>query len=102
MHTIRSRALTNVTSYSACIAEAAMRMPQRGTIHSVFNAAANVIFPHDPQGTRTGYPYYDTHSHGGFILSLNAAATPRMPNGLQISSPPGSFPFPALRTGMPV
>ncbi|HEX6483907.1 MAG TPA: DUF2877 domain-containing protein [Ktedonobacteraceae bacterium] len=59
-------------------------MPQRGTVHSVFNAAANIVFP------------------GSFVLSLNAAATPRMPNGIQLSSPPGSFPFSALRVGMPV
>src|SRR5258706_16231377 len=84
MYSIRSRALTNVTSYSACIAEAAMHIPQRGSIHSVFNAAANIVFP------------------GGFVLSLNAASTPRMPNGVQLSSPPGSFPFSALRVGMPV
>jgi hypothetical protein len=61
-----------------------MGMPQRGTVHSVFNAAANIVFP------------------GNFVLSLNALATSRMPNGLQLSSPPGSFPFSALRAGMPV
>src|SRR5258706_14682426 len=102
MYSIRSRALTNVTSYSACIAEAAMHIPQRGSIHSVFNAAANIVFPGIPQGTRQGYPYHTTPIPGGFVLSLNAASTPRMPNGVQLSSPPGSFPFSALRAGMPV
>jgi hypothetical protein len=102
MYSIRSRALTNVTSYSACIAEAAMHMPQRGSIHSVFNAAANIVFPGIPQGTRKGYPYHTTPIPGGFVLSLNAASTARMPNGVQLSSPPGSFPFSALRVGMPV
>ena len=81
---MRSRALTNVTSYSICIAEAALRRPQRGVVHSVFSAAANIVFP------------------GNFVLSLNAAVTPRMPNGLQLSSSAGSFPFSALRPGMPV
>src|SRR5258708_20704264 len=84
MHSMRSRALTNVTSYSMCIAASAMGMPQRGTVHSVFNAAANIVFP------------------GNFVLSLNALATTRMPKGLQLSSPPGRFPFWALRAGMPV
>src|SRR6266446_2500845 len=138
MSSIRSRVLINVTSYSACIAEAAMHMPQRGSIHSVFNAAVNIVFPGIPQGTRKGYPYHTTpipgipqgtrkgypyhttpipgipqgtrkgypyHTTpipGGFVLSLNAASTPRMPNGVQLSSPPGSFPFSALRVGMPV
>src|SRR5258706_11493269 len=84
MHSMRNRALTNVTSYSMCIAASAMGMPQRGMVHSIFNAAANIVFP------------------GNFVLSLNALATSRMPNGLQLSSPPGSFPFSALRAGMPV
>jgi hypothetical protein len=34
-----------------------MGMPQRGTVHSIFNAAANIVFP------------------GNFVLSLNALAT---------------------------
>src|SRR6266567_4780313 len=102
MSSIRSRALANVTSYSVYIAEAAKHMPQRGSIHSVFNAAVNIVFPGIPQGTRKGYPYYTTPIPGGFVLSLNAASTPRMPNGVQLSSPPGSFPFSVLRVGMPV
>ena len=102
MSSIRSRALANVTSYSVYIAEAAKHMPQRGSIHSVFNAAVNIVFPGIPQGTRKGYPYHTTPIPGGFVLSLNAASTPRMPNGVQLSSPPGSFPFSALRVGMPV
>ncbi|MFL5628542.1 MAG: DUF2877 domain-containing protein [Ktedonobacteraceae bacterium] len=72
------------TSYSACIAPAAGGAPQRGVIHSVFRAAANISFP------------------TGFMLSLNAASSPAMPNGLQLSSPAGSWPFSALRVGMPV
>src|SRR6185312_600069 len=106
-----------------------MRAPQRGTIHSVFNAAANIIFPHPYYDTkpaaepnrshskggadvgqgplwspsaRDAHPHYDTNTHGNFVLSLNAAATPRMPNGLQLSSPAGDFPFSALRVGMSV
>ena len=117
MHAMRGRPLTEVTSYSMCIAEAAMRMPQRGTVHSVFNAAANIVFPSNLQATHSILqatdkellilpqrrdPYADTRSHGSFVLSLNAATTPRMPNGLQLSSPPGNFPFSALRAGMPV
>src|ERR1700730_14510810 len=102
MYSIRNRALTNVTSLSACIAEAAMHLPKRGTIYSVFNAAANIVFPGIPQGTHEGYPYHTTPIPGSFVLSLNAASTPRMPNGVQLSSPPGSFPFSALRVGMPV
>src|SRR5258708_8654248 len=84
MPAMRGRALTNVTSYSMCIAASAMGIPQRGMVHSIFNAAANIVFP------------------GNFVLSLNALATSRMPNGLQLSSPPGSFAFSALCVGMPV
>jgi hypothetical protein len=123
MHTIRSRALTYVTSYSACIAEAAMRAPQRGSIHSVFKSAANIIFPRPHYDAKPVAEPNRSHSKGGggggvgrgplwspsagdthdsFVLSLNAVATPRMPNGLQLSSPAGSFPFSALRVGMPV
>ena len=76
-----------------------MGLPQRGVIHSAFNAAANIVFP------------------SGFILSLNAASSShladksalgtinqptRMPNGLQLTAAPGTFPFTALRAGMPV
>ena len=76
--------LTRASSYSTYVAVAARGVAQRGVIHSVFPAAANIIFP------------------GGFVLSLNAITSPRMPNGLQLSTPPGTFPFPVLRAGMPV
>ena len=71
-----------------------MGAPQRGVIHSAFNAAANIVFP------------------GGFILSLNAASRTqqsegercisRMPNGLELSCVAGTFPFTELRAGMQV
>src|SRR2546423_6805633 len=76
--------LTRASSYSTYVGVVARGVAQRGVIHSVFPAAANIIFP------------------GGFVLSLNAITSPRMPNGLQISTPPGTFPFAALRAGMPV
>lgn len=76
--------MLRATSYSACIALAARGAPQRGAIHSVFRSAANISFP------------------TGFVLSLNAASSPAMPNGLQLSSPAGNWPFSALRVGMPV
>ena len=76
--------LTRASSYSTYVALVARGVAQRGVIHSVFPAAANIIFP------------------GDFVLSLNAISSPRMPNGLQLSTPPGTFPFPVLHTGMPV
>ena len=86
--------LLKATSYSTCIAAAVMGAPRRGIIHSAFDAAANIVFP------------------GDFVLSLNAASfsqhsggdlpLPRMPNGLQLTAPAGTFPFIALRVGMPV
>ncbi|MFL5701070.1 MAG: DUF2877 domain-containing protein [Ktedonobacteraceae bacterium] len=76
--------LTRASSYSTYVALVARGAAQRGVIHSVFPAAANIIFP------------------GDFVLSLNAISSPRMPNGLQLSTPPGTFPFPVLRAGMPV
>src|SRR5436305_1745277 len=76
--------LTRATSYSTYVAVVARGVAHRGVIHSVFPAAANIIFP------------------GGFVLSLNAITSPQMPNGLQLSTPPGTFPFSALRAGMPV
>ena len=81
--------MLKVSSYSTCIAAAVKGLPQRGIIHSTFDAAANILFPAD------------------FVLSLNAASsssqpTPGMPNGLQLTAPPGTFPFSALRAGMPV
>ncbi len=72
------------SSYSTCIAAAAVGAPQRGVVHSVFDAAANIVFP------------------GGFVLSLNAVSSAQMPNGLQLSALPATFPFSALRAGMPV
>ncbi|MFL5693183.1 MAG: hypothetical protein ACJ795_15400, partial [Ktedonobacteraceae bacterium] len=53
-------------------------------IHSVFRAAANILFAQD------------------FVLSLNAATSPRMPNGLQLSPAAEGWPFSVLRVGMPV
>ena len=66
-----------------------MGPPQRGIVHSAFDAAANILFPDD------------------FVLSLNAAPsssqpTPCMPNGLELTAQPGTFPFNALRAGMHV
>jgi len=80
----RSYALTRATSYSTCLAAAAAGAAQRGVVHSVFYAAANIVFP------------------GGLVLSLNAADSTRMPNGLELSNSPGTFPFTILRPGMPV
>src|SRR2546425_1629733 len=77
-------ALTRASSYSACVVAAARGPAQRGVIHSVFPAAANITFP------------------GDFILSLHAVTSPCMPNGLQLSALPATFPFSALRAGMPV
>ncbi len=79
-----SPALTRATSYSTLLATAAAGKAQRGVIHNAFDAAANIVFP------------------GDLVLSLNAANSPRMPNGLELSSVPGTFPFTALRPGMPV
>ena len=66
-----------------------MGSPQRGIVHSTFDAAANILFPDD------------------FVLSLNSAPSssrlaPCMPNGLQVSALPGTFPFTDLHVGMPV
>ena len=80
----RSFSLTRVTSYSTCLATAAAGAAQRGVVHSVFNAAANILFP------------------GGLVLSLNAVDSVRMPNGLELSNAPGTFPFTLLRPCMPV
>src|SRR5947209_12164774 len=81
---VGSLALTRTTSYSTLLATAVAGKAQRGMIHSAFNAAANIIFP------------------GDLVLSLNAANSPRMPNGLELSSISGTYPFSALRPGMPV
>jgi Protein of unknown function (DUF2877) len=79
-----SFALTRVTSYSTYLTTAAAGTARRGVIHSAFNAAANIVFP------------------DGLVLSLNAADSARMPNGLEISSSPGTFPFISLRPAMSV
>ena len=83
MPTDRSFALTRAT-YSTLLTTAAAGEAQRGMIHSVFKAAANIVFP------------------GGLVLSLNACGSPRMPNGIELSSAPGTFPFNMLRPGLPV
>ncbi len=70
-----------VPSYSTCIAECIVGPPRRGRVHSVFTTAANIIFPDD------------------FVLSLNTASSPRMPNGIQL---PISSPLSYLRPNMPV
>ena len=84
MSTDRSFALTRATSYSTLLTAAAAGEAQRGMIHSAFKAAANIVFP------------------GGLILSLNASNSSRMPNGLELSSVPGTFPFTMLRSGQTV
>lgn len=77
-------ALTRASAYSTNVAVVARGVVRRGVIHSVFPAAANILFP------------------GDFVLSLNAITSPRMPNGLQLSTPSGTFPFSVLHAGMPV
>ncbi|GAC1349390.1 MAG: hypothetical protein NVSMB27_22100 [Ktedonobacteraceae bacterium] len=81
---VGSLALPRSTSYSTLLATAVAGKAQRGMIHSAFNAAANIVFP------------------GEVVLSLNAANSPRMPNGLELSASSGTYPFTALRPGMPV
>ncbi|HVB25028.1 MAG TPA: DUF2877 domain-containing protein [Ktedonobacteraceae bacterium] len=71
-------------SYSTCIAEAVSGPPRRGFVHSAFQSAANIIFP------------------DGLLLSLNAATSPRMPNGIQLATITGNMPISHLRVGMPV
>jgi len=71
-------------AYSHMIEEVVAGLPRRGIVHSVFGAAANVLFP------------------AGFMLSLNARSAPRMPNGLQLSAGAGAYPFSELRVGMHV
>ena len=73
-----------VLSCSICIAGAVTGPLQRGLVHSVFKSAANIVFP------------------GDFVLSLNAATSPRMPNGIQLATTPGALPFLHLQVGMPV
>ena len=73
-----------ILSYSDCLAAPVIGAALRGIVQSVFRAAANITFPSD------------------FVLALNALDTPRVPNGLQLSAPAGTFPFSALQVGMPV
>ncbi len=77
-------AYPRIVSYSDYVAEAVARPPQRGLAHSVFHAAANIVFP------------------GNFVLSLNTATSPRMPNGIQLPILPGTMPISHLRVGMPI
>ncbi len=71
-------------AYSECIASMVAGEPQWGVVHSAFDGAANILFP------------------GACMLSLNACASPRMPNGLHLSAQAGTFPFSMLRAGMQV
>jgi hypothetical protein len=104
-------------SYSTSIGAAAAGTPQRGSVHSVFAAAANIVFPTLPRGEEPppppGYPqgvpllYTVGRPQGSprldeFVLSLNALDGPEMPNGLRLSVSAGAFPFTALRPGMSV
>ncbi|MHB8597468.1 MAG: oxamate carbamoyltransferase subunit AllH family protein [Ktedonobacteraceae bacterium] len=73
-----------MVSYSACVAEAVAGPPQRGLVHSVFHAAANIVFPDN------------------FVLSLNTAISSRMPNGIQLPTLPDTMPISHLRVGMPI
>ncbi|WP_052891079.1 DUF2877 domain-containing protein [Thermogemmatispora carboxidivorans] len=79
--------LAPVSSALACseaIAGAIAGAVQRGEVHSVFSAAANLLFPLE------------------FVLSLNAQDGPALPNGIRLRAARGAFPFCALRPGMPV
>ncbi|WP_069803358.1 DUF2877 domain-containing protein [Thermogemmatispora onikobensis] len=69
---------------SEAIAGAIAGAVQRGEVHSVFSAAANLLFPSE------------------FVLSLNAQDGPAVPNGIRLRAARGAFPFCALRPGMPV
>ncbi|MBX5458491.1 MAG: DUF2877 domain-containing protein [Thermogemmatispora sp.] len=70
--------------YSEALAEIIAGAVQRGEVHSVFSAAANLLFPPE------------------FVLSLNAQDGPAVPNGIRLGAARGAFPFSALRPGMPV
>lgn len=74
----------SVLAYSEAVAEVIAGEVQRGEVHSVFSAAANLLFQND------------------FVLSLNACDGVAVPNGLRLSAARGAFPFSALRPGMPV
>jgi hypothetical protein len=71
-------------AYSEALTEMVIAGVQRGSVHSVFTAAANLLFP------------------GERLLSLSASTAVAVPNGLRLSAPPGAFPFCLLRPGMPV
>ena len=87
-------------SYSASLAAAAAGTPQRGSVHSVFAAAVNIVFP--TERPLPGRPQGSLLLLSEFVLSLNALDAPGMPNGLRLSVPAGAFPFTALRPGMSV
>nr|BBH93977.1 hypothetical protein KTA_21760 [Thermogemmatispora argillosa] len=76
--------ICSALAYSEAITEVIAGEVQRGEVHSVFSAAANLLFPND------------------FVLSLNAHDGVALPNGLRLSASRGAFPFSALRPGMPV
>lgn len=96
-------------AYSTHIAQAIVGAPRRGAVHSAFSAAANILFPGDYVTQTSGnHACEETasssdarHQHD-FVLSLNAASSIEMPNGLHLSAPAGTFPFSALAVGMPI
>src|SRR5579875_3217131 len=67
--------ICSALAYSEPIAEVIAGEVQRGEVHSVFSAAANLLFPND------------------FVLSLNARDGVALPNGLRLSASRGAFPF---------
>src|SRR5438067_10210161 len=73
-----------VSAYSECIGTAIRGIPQHGIVHSAFATAANLLFAN------------------AFMLSLNTADAPRMPNGVQLSTSSDTAFFASLRPGMPV
>ncbi|WP_376795416.1 DUF2877 domain-containing protein [Thermogemmatispora sp.] len=70
-------------AYSEAIAEMIAGPVWRGEVHSVFPAAANLLFP------------------GDFVLSLNTRDGISVPNGIRLGALRGAFPFSTLRPGMP-
>ena len=72
------------SAYSECIAAAVRGKSQHGIVHSAFATAANLLFAN------------------GFMLSLNTADAPRMPNGLQLSTSSDTSFLASLRPGTPV
>jgi hypothetical protein len=79
-----SRARCRVVALSEAIVEEVVGEVRRGCVHSVFAAAANILFP------------------GDVLLSLNANGALALPNGLCLSAPAGAYPFSSLRAGMTV